>query len=296
LVIESLHQHIAAQIAAQYEPGFRLRAVASLGGGCINTAIRLEGEASSYFVKLNRGDRLAMFEAELQGLAELARADAVRVPRPVASGASQGRAYLVLEYVPLAPANGQVQARFGTALATLHHYQWENFGWRLDNTIGATPQPNAPHGSWPEFWRDRRLGHQLRLALVRGIGSRAIDLGERLQSELPRFFSDYVPVPSLLHGDLWGGNFAADDDGAPVIFDPAVYYGDREADIAMTEPFGGFGQRFIDAYDEAWPLDAGYRMRRDLYNLYHVLNHYNLFGGGYGRQAEAMMEGLLGKL
>jgi protein-ribulosamine 3-kinase len=293
---DRLYRHLAARIQREHEPGFQFQRVTSLGGGCINTAMRLHGENSSYFVKLNRADRLPMFEAEFEGLQELAAARAVRVPRPIACGADQGQAYLLLEYIPLSGAEDNTRECLGTALAALHRRRWQSFGWRLDNTIGATPQPNDPHRSWLEFWRDRRLGHQLGLAAQRGIGSHALDLGERLQADLPRFFHGYAPVPSLLHGDLWGGNFAADPEGGPVIFDPAVYYGDREADIAMTELFGGFGRRFMDAYHEAWPLDPGYPLRRDLYNLYHVLNHYVLFGGGYGRQAAAMMNALLGEL
>ena len=147
-----------------------------------------------------------------------------------------------------------------------------------------------------EFYRRERLGFQLALAAQHGYRGQLQALGEQLLALLPAFFSTYRPVASLLHGDLWGGNHAATADGEPVIFDPAVYYGDREADLAMTELFGGFGEGFYRAYRVAWPLDPGYPVRKHLYNLYHVLNHLNLFGGGYATQAERLMRGLLAEV
>jgi fructosamine-3-kinase len=181
----------------------------------------------------------------------------------------------------------------GRALAALHRVTAHEHGWSRDNTIGATPQANAPCGDWAEFWRERRLGFQLRLAAANG---HRLAQGERLMEKLPAFFSGYRPAPSLLHGDLWAGNAAATAAGEPVVFDPAVYYGDREADMAMTELFGGFPRSFYEAYGSEYPLDAGYAVRRDLYNLYHVLNHLNLFGGGYRSQAERMIGQLLARI
>ncbi|MGB8408842.1 MAG: fructosamine kinase family protein, partial [Gallionella sp.] len=167
------------------------------------------------------------------------------------------------------------------------------FGFDHDNFIGTTPQPNGWKNNWIDFWRENRLGFQLRLAAQNGYGGQLQDLGVRLLDALPVFFNSYTPQPSLLHGDLWGGNHAYLPDGTPVIFDPATYYGDRECDLAMTELFGGYSAEFYAAYRAAYPPDAGYAVRRDLYNLYHVLNHANLFGGGYARQAEQMMQKLL---
>ena len=149
---------------------------------------------------------------------------------------------------------------------------------------------------WIEFFAQYRLGFQLDLAERSGYGGRWLEQGRRLCSRLADFFDGYRPRPSLLHGDLWGGNWAADAAGEPVIFDPASYFGDREADLAMTQLFGGFGRAFYDAYTSAWPLDPGAGTRRDLYNLYHVLNHLNLFGGGYRAQAERMIGRLLAAL
>ncbi len=178
----------------------------------------------------------------------------------------------------------------------MHRCDAAQFGWQRDNTIGATPQPNAWHADWVAFFRDRRLGFQLAMAGDNGAPARLLDRGRRLLGELDAFFTTYRPTPSLLHGDLWGGNWGADSSGAPVIFDPAVYFGDREADIAMTRLFGGFDRQFYGAYAAEWPLDAGHGSRETLYNLYHILNHYNLFGGSYAAQAGDMIERLLAEL
>lgn len=232
-------------------------------------------------------------EAEADGLAWLAKAGAIRVPRFHGLGANDSEAWIELERLDLHPADAASDARMGQSLARLHAMIARSFGLERDNAIGATPQPNAPSDDWIAFWRERRLVFQLVLAEQNGHGGRLQDRGRRLLEVLPAFFVDYRPQPSLLHGDLWRGNRAMLGDGTPVIYDPAVYYGDREAEIAMTRLFGGFGPRFYAAYDEAWPPDAGRAVRQDLYNLYHVLNHLNLFGGGYRAQAESMIERLL---
>ncbi len=174
-----------------------------------------------------------------------------------------------------------------------HGRKGKGFGFVQDNFIGTTAQPNAWNNDWIDFWREQRLGFQLRLAAENGYGGQLKNLGEKLLNTLPAFFDGYIPQPSLLHGDLWSGNHAFLADGTPTIFDPASYYGDRECDLAMTELFGGFPADFYTAYRAEWPLHEGYETRRDLYNLYHILNHANLFGGGYVKQAEQMMQRLL---
>lgn len=264
------------------------------GGGCINQSLALTGrDERRFFVKLNSADTAEMFAAEADGLTELARTGAIRVPHPIAHGAADGQAWLVMEYLALSGRGSG--AELGQRLAALHRVSREGFGWHRDNTLGATPQPNSPASNWVDFYREQRLGHQLELARRNGAGKQLLQDGEHLLADLEAFFSGYSPIPSLLHGDLWGGNFAYAD-AEPVLFDPAVYYGDREADMAMTELFGGFPQDFYSAYGEAWPLDQGYSVRRTLYNLYHILNHFNLFGGGYGRQAEQMLGRLLAEI
>lgn len=289
-ILVAVSEHIQRVTGSKFHPQ-RHR---PLGGGCINRSILLEGGDARFFVKLNQRSMLEMFEAEAEGLRDLGAAGALRVPEPVCWGTCREDAYLVLEYVELnATGAASVHAALGRGLAAQHRATSTRFGWRRDNTIGSTPQPNSWRDDWAGFFGNLRLGHQLRLAGDNGIGQHTLSAGAELIKDLERFFADYTPVPSLLHGDLWAGNFAADPDGRPVIFDPATYYGDREADIAMTELFGGFGRSFYEAYNAAWPLDTGYRVRKKLYNLYHVLNHFNLFGGGYAAQAGIMIDELL---
>ena len=285
---------IEANIVEATGSRFYIASRQPLGGGCINECWLLGDGRQQYFVKLNQATEAEMFQAEADGLRELARAEAIRVPEVVTSGVSGGKAWLVLEALALG-ARGR-PAELGERLAALHRHQGEAFGWWRDNTIGRTPQYNQRHTDWVTFWREQRLRPQLRMAQGRGAGAGLLDAGERLGECLPVLFVDYQPRPSLLHGDLWGGNYAYTETGEPVLFDPAVYYGDHEADLAMTELFGGFEHEFYQAYQQAWPLDAGYQVRKRLYNLYHVLNHYNLFGGGYANQAEGMLRGLLAEL
>lgn len=285
---------IAAAIEQATGTPFTLRSERAVGGGCINSARIIEGsDGRRYFVKTNRASRLTMFEAEAAGLEAIQATGTVRVPRPICSGSSGDEAWLVLEYLEMGGRGSA--AELGRRLAAMHRHTWDRYGWHRDNTIGSTPQINTPCSDWAEFLRVHRLGYQFALAARQGAPRRLLERGERLLAGLEGFFVGYRPAPSLLHGDLWGGNYGYSR-GEPVIFDPAVYYGDREADLAMTELFGGFPSDFYAAYREAWPLDAGYRVRKDLYNLYHVLNHFNLFGGGYLAQAERMTGSLLAEL
>ena len=286
-------EHIVEAIAAATGTPFQLERAAAVGGGCINQAYRLEGEGGPYFVKLNSADGLEMFEAEAEGLQAMADTRSVRVPGPVCFGLVGGQAYLALEYLALGRERDEAMSRFGRALARMHRAGAERFGWHRDNTIGSTPQNNAWSAEWQAFWREQRLGFQLELAARQGYGGVLQRKGQELLAALPAVLGEHAPDPSLLHGDLWSGNCAVTEEGEPVIFDPAVYYGDRETDLAMTELFGSFAPSFYAAYREEWPLAAGYERRRTLYNLYHILNHLNLFGGGYGAQAERMIDRLL---
>ena len=266
------------------------------GGGCINAATVVQGGDQRYFVKSNDTAKLDMFTAEAAGLNEIAQAQAIRVPAPICWGTSGDQAYLVLEYVEQGQPQPESMTRLGQELAQLHRSFSEHYGWHRDNTIGTTLQVNTPSSDWVDFWQRHRLGFQLELAKRNGHGGKLQHRGERLLANLGAFFRAGTPAASLLHGDLWSGNYTFDEHGHPVIFDPAVYYGDREADLAMTELFGGFPSRFYDAYREAHPLEAGYEVRKALYNLYHVLNHLNLFGGGYLSQAERMIDMLLAEV
>jgi protein-ribulosamine 3-kinase len=275
---------------------FAVESHSAIGGGCINECFRLCGGGREYFVKVNAAANADMFSAEAAGLEEIACSSTVRVPQPVCHGANATASWLVLEYLELRPGTDGSMRELGRRLASMHRVTTREHGWKRDNTIGATPQVNTRSSDWIEFWREQRLGFQLRLAASKGHGGRLVADGNRLLEKLPAFFSGYESVPSLLHGDLWSGNAAASAGDEPVIFDPAVYYGDREADLAMTELFGGFPPAFYEAYRAEYPLDAGYATRRQLYNLYHVLNHLNLFGGGYRAQAERMIGQLLAQV
>jgi fructosamine-3-kinase len=232
-----------------------------------------------------------MFVAEAAGLDAIRHSQTIRVPEVYLTSREENQACIVMEYIDLAGApDRDLLAR---QLAAMHACYHERFGFDADNTIGSTPQINEFNDDWIEFWRRHRLGFQLKLARQNGCEARLIDSGNHLAENLAPFFGSYHPRPSLLHGDLWSGNQGADDAGNPVIFDPACYYGDHQADLAMMELFGHPGERFFAVYHEHFPINPDYRLRRELYNLYHILNHANLFGGGYARQARSMIDRLL---
>jgi fructosamine-3-kinase len=288
----SVWQDIADSIGAATGRDFRAQPPRGLGGGCVNSAFELSDGDQRWFVKTNRADLLAMFEAEAEGLGALAASATLRAPQALCTGRSADTAFIVMEHLQLGHGGDMAWREAGRQLAALHRCGHAAFGWHRANTIGATPQHNDWRDDWTGFWHEQRLGFQLELAARNGYRGRLQTLGEDL---LGRFavLIDHDPQPSLLHGDLWSGNLGFTRSAQPVIYDPATYYGDREAELAMTELFGGFSPDFYAAYREAWPIDPGYRVRKTLYNLYHVLNHLNLFGGGYGAQAEHMMQSLL---
>lgn len=270
------------------------RPMGAVAGGPINKTLKLQYGEISCFIKLNAAHRRDMFAAEMAGLQELAAADSLKVPVPLCCGEDGTNAFLVMEYLEL-DRNGN-SAELGEGLARLHRHTRSQFGWDRDNTIGTTPQINTLSDHWVEFWKLQRLQFQLKLAAGKGYAGALQSKGERLMNEMHALFEGYQPKPSLLHGDLWSGNVAFERGGEAVIFDPAVYYGDRETDLAMSELFGGFSADFYSAYQATYPLDEGYSVRKHLYNLYHVLNHLNLFGGGYLPQAESLIERLLSEM
>jgi fructosamine-3-kinase len=287
---------VAASLEAASGAAFPVTVCEPVPGGCINRGYMLGSGRRRVFVKTNTPERLDMFEAEADGLRAIRATGSVRAPEPLCTGRDATRSWLALECLELTSCGTAGMAALGRGLAAMHRSLGARFGWHRDNTIGATPQLNPPADDWIEFWREHRLGYQLALAARGGHTGALQRRGEQLLQRMGELFAGYRPPPSLLHGDLWGGNAACTAANAPVIFDPACYHGDREADLAMTELFGGFTASFYAAYREAWPLDAGYAARRDLYNLYHVLNHLNLFGGGYRSQAEALIDRLLAEL
>lgn len=267
----------------------------AVGGGDISAAWRVETNDGAVFLKTGSADEFDMFEAEAEGLVELAQAEAVRVPAVLGRGIAGGRSFLAIEWLDTGAADAGAADTLGRQLAALHRVTADRHGWHRDNTIGSTPQVNTRCDDWTAFFRRYRLGFQLELAAANGYRGRLQTDGAELADGLEALFDGHQPAPSLLHGDLWGGNWAAVG-GDPVVFDPAVYYGDRETDLAMTRLFGGFPADFYAAYEEAWPLPPGHADRLALYQLYHVLNHLNLFGSGYLGRAESLIRRLLAAL
>jgi protein-ribulosamine 3-kinase len=256
-------------------------------GGCIHECFRVQIRGHARFLKTNGLSFDDAFAAEADGLRAL-RAAGAPVPEVLASGSAHGKAFLLLEWLELGGV-GDFGA-LGSMLAQLHRHSGPKFGWQRDNYIGATRQPNGWCDDWVEFWGARRLRPQVELATKKGYR-----LDHALFERACSLLRGHAPQPSLVHGDLWSGN-AGFTAGGPVLFDPAVYFGDREVDVAMTELFGGFPDEFYAAYNEAFPLPAGYEARKRLYNLYHLLNHLNLFGEGYLAQVEEALRLLLERL
>lgn len=257
-----------------------------VGGGCINNAQRIDLEdGRSYFLKSNPSPLPGMFEAEAEGLAALAAPGVIRVPHPVGAGGGEGGVppFLVIEYIAPGSSKRGFQRAFGEQFAALHQQaQADRFGFDHDNYLGSTPQPNGWRDDWVTFWREHRLGFQLDLARRNGYADRRFnDAGDRLSDRLEDLVGEPAEPPCLLHGDLWGGNYLSDESGDAVLIDPAAYYGRREADLAMTMLFGGFDRDFYAGYNAVWPLEDGSRERLEVYKLYHLLNHLNLFGTSY---------------
>lgn len=284
---------LARELAAQLGSDCACEPQSTVAGGSTHRFYRWRCASGWLFVKVARSEAHAQFAAEAQGLTELARADALRVPQVRAQGVAGGHAFLALEWIEVGASDARSERRLGEGLAALHGVHAERFGWDGDNAIGPTPQLNEWCSDWAAFWRERRLGPQLELAGRRGFGRLLEAPGQRLLEVLDALLEGHRPQASLLHGDLWAGNWCTDAGGEPVIFDPAAYYGDRETDLAMTRLFGGFGRAFYEAYEGTAALPAGHAVRAEVYNLYHVLNHANLFGGGYAQRARAMMDRLL---
>lgn len=270
---------------------FVVRDARMVGGGSISSAFTLVGDdGRQFFVKRQALQAKNWFEAESDGLEALRQCDRLHIPQPVGLMEDAQSCYLVLEYLSLGGPSDP--AALGEAIAALHGLRGSAFGWRQDNFIGATPQPNPWTPDWIGFFAQQRLAYQRQLAARQGADRALLDAVHWLEDNLAVFFAGYQPSPALLHGDLWSGNWGYLANGTPTVFDPAVYYGDREADLAMMELFGHPGERFFAAYTAHLPLDPGYSARKLLYNLYHILNHYHLFGGGYAAQAQQMAQRL----
>lgn len=290
--VESLIRRVTGKAA-------RVVASRPASGGCINRAQVVElADGRRFFVKSNPAPLPAMFEREAEGLAALAATRTIHVPAPLGAGGEDRASvpFLVTEAVVTGSPARDFWEVFGQRFAALHRAGGpERFGFEHDNYIGATPQPNAWSDDWVDFVRRHRLGHQLTLARRAGLTDRTFDrLGDRLLDRLDALLTRPDEPPCLLHGDLWSGNYMVDEGGQPVLIDPATYHGRREADLAMTHLFGGFDPRFYAAYEEAWPLADGASERLEIYKLYHLLNHLNLFGSGYREGCRAILRRFAG--
>jgi fructosamine-3-kinase len=271
-----------------------VRSAESVSGGDINEAARITlSDGRALFLKYNLEPLPQLFEVEAHGLALLGDTRTVRVPDvyAVRESTENHPAFLLMEWLsPSSSRTPDVMRGFGRKLVRLHQHTWNAYGLDHDNYIGSLPQRNTPTRSWVEFYREHRLGAQRELAkrLGRLPAERQGKL-ERLMERLDELIDESSVRPSLLHGDLWGGNYLVSE-GEAVLIDPAVYYGDREVELAFTELFGGFPPEFYEGYSEVWPLDADYEERKALYQLYPLLVHLNLFGESYGASVDRVLQ------
>lgn len=284
---------LARELAAQLGLECASEPERVIAGSRVHRCYRWRCADGVLFVKTAPAQASARLAAEAAGLEALGEANAIRVPRVRAQGVAGDDAFIALEWIEARPNTPSSERQLGRRLAALHAVHADRFGWESDNYIGRSAQLNGWCERWATFWRERRLRPQLELAVQHGYGRLLEAPGARVLDAVEPLLSGHQPAPSLLHGDLWAGNWCTDPEGQPVIFDPAVYCGDRETDLAMTRLFGGFEADFYAAYEDAAPLPEGHVLRTDLYNLYHVLNHANLFGGGYVEQARILIERLL---
>ena len=283
-----LASHIARQLGLD-EHGLKVR---RLPGGDIAASWLLAAADYWVFVKTLPLKRAGVLSAEVDGLEALAGTDDIRVPRIYGRDRLGEIAWLALQYVEMDQRNEHCDIHLGRALARVHRHTGDHFGWHRDNFIGLTPQINTASDDWAEFFLWQRLGQQLDL-----LDDQEPDAGwSRLQKPLfeswLRRFARHRPPPSLIHGDFWQGNAAMTEGAEPVVYDPSIHYADRECDLAMAHLFGGFSAAFFLAYEREWPLPEGHAERRPYYQLYHLLNHANLFGGHYKARSRELIERL----
>lgn len=280
-----LRSSVENALASKFGGAVAIHHTSAIGGGCINDTFAIETTHGPFFVKSRLNAPPHFFTREAEGLRRLAASHTLRVPLPILGSAELDSAqheFLVLEFIECASPTPHFAESFGRSLAAMHKNTQSTFGLTEDNFIGLTPQTNSSSENWAEFFATRRLEFQLSLLEKKSRATAELRvLLAKLIARLDNLIGTHDPSPSLLHGDLWSGNIMSDESGAPVIVDPAVYYGDREVDLAMTELFGALDSRFYDAYADAWPLSDGYEDRKEIYNLYHLMNHVNLFGLSY---------------
>ncbi|MEE2731684.1 MAG: fructosamine kinase family protein [Pseudomonadota bacterium] len=294
MVRGTIQQDILDWLAERLGHDYTRARVTPSGAGCINETYAVQRTGlPTVFIKVGHSDQWAMYQQEQRGLALLRQCETIRVPEVYGAENLESCALLALEFISLSPLRSAAEPTFGRALAQLHSITANAYGLDHNNFIGRSHQINDWHSDWWTFFCEKRLRPQRMLAQIKGMRSTLLTDLERLMEVVPAVLSDHTPPASLLHGDLWSGNMAVDENGTPTLFDPAVYYGDGETDLAMSRMFGGPGAGFYQAYHEIQPLQEGHELRRSLYDLYHWLNHFNLFGVGYLGQVELTLDALL---
>ncbi len=283
-------QRIETFLSGKIGKSVQLLSTTPLGGGCINESAKISTSSGNYFVKYNTASKFpGMFGKEALGLQLLDAASEIRVPEVLHHDIAGEYSFLLLEYMSEGTRKPDFWHSFGRSLAALHRHTQPLFGLDHDNFMGSLPQSNRQHADWIRFFIEERLEPQVRIAREKGeISLLQVKQFERLYNRLGGIIPE--EKPALLHGDLWNGNYMVDETGNACLIDPAVYYGHREIDIAMTRLFGGFPNEFYGNYHDAFPLEKGWENRIDLFNLYPLLIHVNLFGGGYASQVKNIIQ------
>lgn len=269
------------KLSDHFNAKVQITSITGLSGGDINEAYQLETDAGLFFIKLNGAKRYpGMFKKEEKGIHTLAASGVISLPEVIVSGEDADTAFLILHFIRSRKRQPHFWDDFGGRLAALHRQTHPHFGLDYDNYIGSLHQSNTRHDTWTDFFREERLEAQLRLARDKGrLGREVVSRFENFYGKLDEIFP--VEPPALIHGDLWGGNYMVGEDGLVVLIDPAVYYGHREMDLAMSRLFGGFDAKFYEGYQRNYPLEPGWQQRLSYCNLYPLLVHLNLFGGAY---------------
>lgn len=277
---------LSVQLSLAIGQPFEIEKKIPIDSGDINECYFISCGDVQYFVKVNSREHLFAYKAEAESLRHLHQTGKMSVPGIIYMGIIKEKAFLVLDYIPMQPLDDECAYLLGKELASLH--QWGDqleFGFDIDNFVGSTEQRNSWHRKWAPFFADHRIGFQLKLAEERGMSFGNI---EQIVENVKILLNNHHPKPSLLHGNFWHGNVAKTDNG-PIVFDPAIYWGDREVDVASSQLFIHFPDAFYRGYNEIWQLDDGYEQRKDLYNLYHMLNHCLMFGGHYLEKTENLI-------